>query len=252
MAAYVPILTYHAVLDAARPTPLAVAPERFRAQLAALAGAGYETVPLSRLAELWRTGKRDGLPERAVVITFDDGYRSVIETVAPILREHGFTATLFLLGGREGLRWRPPWPLLTWDEAGQLAAAGHELGAHTLTHPVLPHLPPDEAEREMAEAQQVIARETGREARTLAYPFGARSVAVEALARRHFDAACGTRLGLAGPNSNLYDLERVDAYYLNPAGLAGRLETAPARAYLGARRALRWARRIVRPDWAAT
>jgi hypothetical protein len=39
---------------------------------------------------------------------------------------------------------------------------------------------------------------------------------VEAAARRHFQAACGTGLGLAGPHSNLFDLERVEAYYLRP------------------------------------
>ena len=247
MASLVPILTYHAVLEAARPTPLAVSPGQFHAQMAALAGAGCQSVPLARLAECLRAGRLDWLPERAVVITFDDGYRSVFRNAAPILREHGFTATLFLLGGEP--RRELPWPRLTWEQAAQLAEAGHDLGAHTLTHPALPHLPPAEAEREMVEAQAVIARETGRAARALAYPYGARSAAVEALARRHFDAACGTALGLAGPRSNPFDLERVDAYYLKPAGLAGRLGTAQARAYLAARRIMRWARRLARQDW---
>jgi peptidoglycan/xylan/chitin deacetylase (PgdA/CDA1 family) len=139
--------------------------------------------------------------------------------------------------------------VLDWDQAGLLAEAGHELGAHTLTHPALHRLPTAEAEHEMAEARRVIAKRTGRDPRVLAYPFGARSAPVEALARRHFEAACGTALGLAGPHSNLFNLERVDAFYLSPPSLAGRLETPTARAYLGLRRAGRWARRLARPDW---
>ncbi len=246
----VPILTYHAVLEAERSTPLAVSPAQFRAHMQALAGAGYRSVPLAQLAANLREGRLAALPERAVVITFDDGYRSVL-AAAPILREFGFSATFFLLCGAEHLgRWQPPWPLLTWEEAGALAEAGHELGAHTLTHPALPLLAPAAAEHELAEAQRVIASRTGQQARALAYPFGARSAAVEALARRYYDAACGTTLNLVGPRSNLFDLERVDAYYLNPPALAGQLESPSARMYLAARRAGRWARRLARPDWA--
>jgi peptidoglycan/xylan/chitin deacetylase (PgdA/CDA1 family) len=253
MARHVPILTYHAVTEAARPTPLAVAPRTFAEQMRALAEAGYRAVPLCRLAD----GHWAELPERAVVITFDDGYRSVLEEAAPILRNYGFTATLFLVAGLvdgkagQGDGWQPPWPLLGWAEVEALARDGFELGAHTLSHPVLPHLPLAEAEREMVESQRQIGERTGQEVRVLAYPYGARSAGVEGLARQHFEAACGTRLSLAGPRSNPFDLERVDAYYLTPAGLAGKLETARARAYLMVRRVLRRARRLVRQDWDA-
>ena len=252
MQARVPILTYHAVNEAAG-SPLAVAPQDFAAQMQALARAGYRAVPLSALVDSLRGGQPNSLPGRAVVITFDDGYRSVLEAAAPVLRELGFAATLFLvagMGGKMNGGWRPAWPMLSWDEAASLAEAGFELGAHTLTHPVLPHLPPAEAEREMLESKQEIAKRTGQTTRLLAYPYGARSWAVEALARRHFDGACGARLALAGPGSNLFDLERVDAFYLRPARVAARLDEPRARAYLAVRRAMRWARRLVRSDWA--
>ena len=257
MAARVPILTYHAVTDVARSTPLAISPGRFAAQMAALAQEGYRAAPLSQLIGPLREGRPERLPQRTVAITFDDGYRSVLETAAPILRAHGFTATLFLVtgacGAASGRRpappWQPPWPMLNWDEIGTLAAGGFELGAHTQTHPALPHLSPAEAEREMVESKIEIARQTGQEVRAFAYPYGACSVGVVALARRHFDLACGARLGLAGPRSDLFDLERVDAHYLTPDRLAGRLETSPARTYLAVRRVLRRARRLVRPDW---
>ena len=85
--------------------------------------------------------------------------------------------------------------------------------------------------------------------RALAYPYGARSAQVEAMARQHYEAACGTTLGLAGPHSDLFNLERVDAFYLNPAQVAGRLEAPTTRAYLALRRAGRWVWRLARPDW---
>jgi peptidoglycan/xylan/chitin deacetylase (PgdA/CDA1 family) len=260
-----PILTYHAVVDTARPSAIAVSPAQFAAQMRALAEAGYVAVPLSRTVEWLREPERQPLPERTIAITFDDGYRSVLETAAPILREHGFTATAFLVTGcgisanaptanaptanAPTASWQPPWPLLTWAEVEALGEAGFEFGAHTVTHPVLTHLPPGEAEREMSDAQQEIVRRTGQAAHLLAYPYGARSPAVEAIAKRYFDAACGTTLGLASPRSNLFNLERVDAYYLSPASLAARLESVPARGNLALRRGLRWVRRLVRQDW---
>jgi peptidoglycan/xylan/chitin deacetylase (PgdA/CDA1 family) len=186
-----------------------------------------------------------------VAITFDDGYRNVLESAAPILRDHGFTATVYVVTGREADGpWRPEWPLLTWAEVESLTLAGYELGAHTVTHPPLAHISPREAEREMVQSQQEILRRTGQPARSLAYPYGDRSPALEAIARRHFETACGTMLGLAGAASNRFNLERVDAYYLNPPSLAARLATAPAQGYLITRRAMRWARRLARPDWA--
>jgi peptidoglycan/xylan/chitin deacetylase (PgdA/CDA1 family) len=245
-----PILTYHAVAGATRTSPLAVPPRRFAAHMAALAEAGYQAVPMARVAEALGSPTAARLPARAVAITFDDGYRSVLEEALPILRAHGFSATVYLIAGTElPLSWRPEWPLLTWAEAERLAAAGFELGAHTVSHPPLTRVPLGVAERELVESQATIQQRTGQPARSLAYPYGARSAAVEALARRHFDAACGTMLGLAGSASNRYNLERVDAHYLNPARITASLPALPVRGYLLARRALRWARRLARPDW---
>lgn len=247
-----PIVTYHAIGEEASPvwTPLAT----FEAQLDAFARRGYRGLTLSTALDA--LGGRAPLPERSVVFTFDDGYESVHRLAWPRLRAHGFVATVFLIGdycGRDN-RWpgQPPdlpvAPLLTWEQARDLTGDGWEVGAHTRTHPALPALPLDGAEREIVGAQREIALRLDRPARAFAYPYGATTPAVTGVARRHFAGAVGTDLGLACTGDDPYRLPRIDAHYLHPR-LIPFLRAPSFARYLRLRQALRATRRRFRPDW---
>ncbi len=248
----VPVLTYHAVGEGPRPlfTPARV----FESHLAAFAKAGLRTVPLSALVDSLVSGT--AAPERSVVLTFDDGYRSFAEEAWPRLQAHGFGAAVFLVSdhcGGDNL-WptqKPGVPrsaLLDWDQAGRLASEGVELGAHGRTHAPLPLLSEAEAEAEVAGSRADIESRTGQHVRLFAYPYGAWSPRTEAIVRRHFDGAVSVRLGLAGPSSGLFQIPRVDAHYVSPASIAW-LRRDVFRAYLSARQVLRDARRRFSSDW---
>lgn len=250
-----PIVTYHALGDAASPvwTPLAT----FEAQLDAFARCGYRGLTLSGALDALRGG--GPLPERSVVFTFDDGYESVHRLAWPRLRARGFVATVFLIDdycGRDN-RWPgqpsdlPVAPLLTWNQARDLAGDGWELGAHTRTHPALTALPLAEAEREIVGAQRAIAARLGRAAHVFAYPYGATNPAVTGVVRRHFAGAVGTALGLVHAGDDPYRLPRVDAHYLHPR-FVPYLHTLWFARYLRLRQALRATRRRFRPDWRPT
>lgn len=209
-----PILTFHAIDDMR--SVLSFSPTLFGEAIVRLHENGYRSITLEELVECLN---RRALPERAISITFDDGYQSVYETALPILRKHNMTATVFLMIGDghvqtdrlPALKGRP---MLSWNEIREMRQTGIEFGAHTLTHPRLPHLSPEKIAQEMRESKDVIEQHIGSKVNSFAYPFGAHDTTCRALAAEHFSCACTDRLGLVHSKSDPYALERVDTYYL--------------------------------------
>lgn len=233
------VLTYHSLDDSG--SVISVAPGVFRHQIESLRGWGYEGITLGRLLDAW-AGKAE-LPARPVVLTFDDAFANFAEHAASVLLGHGFRATLFAVAGYCGAHndWptQPPGvprlPLLSWDSLRDLAAEGFEIGAHTLTHPRLPDLPPAEAERELAAGRFALEDRLGREASTLAYPYGSVDGPTRAAVAAHYRAACGVRLGTARPSSDRFELPRVDMYYLRDPRLFRLFPSWTGSLYLGLR-----------------
>jgi peptidoglycan/xylan/chitin deacetylase (PgdA/CDA1 family) len=189
------ILCYHGVARTSideDPGSLCVAPERFRGQIELLRAAGYQFVTVAELAR--RAGGSEP-PPGLVALSFDDGMDNNHHVLLPILREHGIPATVYVTTGLIG---RPnPWMapesgarMMTVDELRDLARAGVELGAHTVTHPDLSTLAEHDCLREMVESREAIERLVGVEVSTFAYPFFKLSPAAIAAARRAgFEAA---------------------------------------------------------------
>lgn len=191
--------------------------------MAALASCGYQTVSLAALLD-WLLHSQP-LPEKAVLITFDDGYESVYQEAWPHLRARGFGFTVFLITdycGRDN-QWAgqpasvPVQALMSWQQVADLAAEGCEFGAHTRSHPPLPRLQAAQIEQELLGSKQQIEAQIGQKVRFFAAPYGATNVQVNHLIKRHFEGAVGTRLGVVRPKSNPYTLARIDAYYLTPS-----------------------------------
>ena len=97
--AQVPVLMYHHISEEGNDST-ELSPEAFEAQIAALAEAGYTAVFPEDLAAYVREGKE--LPEKPIVITFDDGYLSNYEYAYPILKKYGMVATIFVIGSTVG------------------------------------------------------------------------------------------------------------------------------------------------------
>lgn len=118
------ILAYHDISPST--DPYAVSPASFATQLAMLAAAGYRTISTAQLLG-WMGGAR--LPARAVLLTFDDGVDGLYRYADPILAEHGFTASTYLITG--AMRDQPGYHL-SWDEARALGSSGRwTLEAHS-------------------------------------------------------------------------------------------------------------------------
>jgi peptidoglycan/xylan/chitin deacetylase (PgdA/CDA1 family) len=246
------LLAYHAV--GTWSPALAIPEPALRAQLSLLRRRGY--IGLTA-AEAERRRRAGTLPARAVVVTFDDGFRSVLRA-KPILDEVGFPATVFavtsFVESDEALRWpglEQSEKSLGWSELELLREAGWEVGSHTATHPLLPDLDDAELDRELVDSRATIEKRLGS-CETLAYPYGrADARTARAAARAGYLAAF--TLGrahrpdepLRRPRLGLRDVDR---------GARLRLRLSPGAAFARRSRAATAAsdlRRAVlpRPEW---
>ena len=92
--------------------------------------------------------------------------------------------------------------------------SGIDFGAHTLTHPDLTHLPLDRVKAEVCDGKAIIEDALSAPVPSFAYPYGRYNDQVRDMVREHFSCACSDELGLVRQGSDLYALQRVDAFYL--------------------------------------
>jgi peptidoglycan/xylan/chitin deacetylase (PgdA/CDA1 family) len=198
MTPRVPILLYHQLLASApsdrEPADRwGVSAHRFRGDMTRLERAGWRCIRATEAATLNLSGRR---APRTFALTFDDAYRDFATRARPVLRELGFTATVFVVTGRIG--GTADWPggcrepLLDADELRELAGEGFDLGGHSHSHPRLPECSPAELSRELEGSREVLSELSGREVDSIAWPYGAHDGAVRLAAE-----AAGYRLGFA-------------------------------------------------------
>ena len=240
------ILAYHS-LDTSG-SVVSVSPDLFALQMAAIAELGFRGVALREAVS--DHGTTGSWPDKTVVITFDDGFASLHEHARAILKQHEFTATVFLVADYVGLsnNWEAPpeglgkRPLLTWEQIEELQGAGWEMGAHTRTHPDLRGLSDAALEAEITGSRGALEQRLNCSVETFAYPYGLLDDRCERIALREYKAACTTRFQRAG-SEPLSRLARVDAYYMGDPNRVRRLLLGQLDGYLTLRR---WGRRLRR------
>jgi peptidoglycan/xylan/chitin deacetylase (PgdA/CDA1 family) len=215
------ILTYHSVDPSG--SRISIEPGVFRRQVEWLASDRVQVVSVDQLLSV---------PDdtHTAALTFDDGFANFATEAAPLLREHGLPATLFVVSGHVGRdnRWRgrgdagvPVLPLLDWDALGRLREAGVILGAHTRTHPRLTRLDGPMLEAELADAADEMERRLGEPPEGLAYPYGSVDDRVARATAARYRWACTTELRPLSEAESRHRLPRLDARYLHdPARLA--------------------------------
>jgi peptidoglycan/xylan/chitin deacetylase (PgdA/CDA1 family) len=188
------ILCYHGISER---WSAAVAPDQVRAQLAHLVAHGYRGLTFGELVQTQGP--------KLLSVTFDDGYRSVIERAFPLLQELGIAATVFVptqfvdvapaaWPGTDvwlGTEYEDELAVMSWEELGRLARAGWEIGSHTCSHARLTELDDATLGHELRASREAIEAELQCTCSSLAYPFGAWDERVaRAAAEAGYDAAC--------------------------------------------------------------
>lgn len=175
------ILQYHHISEHT-PAATSTSPQRFRAHLEAIAASGFRVLDLDTVTQLIRSAAP--LPDRAVLITFDDSYTSIYETALPLLKKRQWPFVVFANTepvdlGLDGF--------LSWEQLRKLAANGAAIANHSVSHPHMvrhePGQPPDgwrqQVRAEILNAEARIREEVGQSHRVLAYPFGEFSAELE-------------------------------------------------------------------------
>jgi peptidoglycan/xylan/chitin deacetylase (PgdA/CDA1 family) len=220
------VLMYHKVNDQ-WPNPITVPTAIFAEQMSLLRELAYTPISLDLVRDHYLLGAP--LPERAVLITFDDGYLDNLENAFPILLEHGYPAVIFAPVGyldpdsrplpheeslfRSGIRN----PTLSWGRLAELEAGGIRIESHGIGHRQLTELAPDEALREIAISKLRLEDALGREVEAYAYVKGSRAdyrVEHASLVRQ-----AGYKLGfsaVSGANDSSTDRFQLFRYNVEP------------------------------------
>jgi peptidoglycan/xylan/chitin deacetylase (PgdA/CDA1 family)/glycosyltransferase involved in cell wall biosynthesis len=213
----VPILMYHRI---AAGGPIAterfcVEPGLFASQMAILHRSGYHTIALrdwfSALA------RHESLPGKPVILTFDDGYRDFLTAALPVLRTHGFSATVFLVAERIGrtadwdARYGEPAPLLSWEELRMLQEAGIEFGCHSALHRPMTGMRLPEMAQDTMRARAILEEGFATSIKNFAYPYGAVNEFVfRVIKDMNFQCAATCEPGISRLGDNPLRLPRIE------------------------------------------
>ncbi len=169
----VPILCYHKFGSddtSSMTTPSHV----FEQQMKYLKDNGYRVISARQLVDFLEYRRQ--IPKKSVLITVDDGYKSVYEVAWPILKKYDFTATLFVYTDYVGLSKKA----ITWDELGELKDNGFTIGSHSVAHSDLTKKNQDETqeefqnrlEKEIFLSKEIIDTKLGQDTLFFSFPYG--------------------------------------------------------------------------------
>lgn len=200
---------------------LTTTPDDFTRHLDVLEEWGATVLPLDEAYRLLAAGR---LPERAVALTFDDGYASVVEQAWPELRRRGLPATLFAVSDYVRYGGRFPWDhrhesgsdltrLATAAELCDAAAEGLDIGSHTATHRWLPGLRPREVADELVRSRGALEDLLGRPVTSFAYPMGGWDERIrDQVEAAGYEIAITTERGRNTPGQDPVTLRRAFAF----------------------------------------
>lgn len=167
----IPVLCYHHLAPEGGPIGgYNLHPNLLEEQFKFLKATGYKTVRLDQFYAYINGKKTSDFPDKPILLTFDDGSKTHLEVLVPLLKKYGFTASIFIYPSiiSSGKKY-----YMTWEELKRALDSGVlDLGSHTLYHPKLPMMSRVLIRKQLAESKQILESKTGRKVVDLAYPFG--------------------------------------------------------------------------------
>jgi peptidoglycan/xylan/chitin deacetylase (PgdA/CDA1 family) len=202
----VPVLMYHVIASApssAQLPELYVDPKTFDKQMDWLKGQGYQGVSLNQVYDAWFKGAQ--LPEKPVVVSFDDGYRSQYVYARPELRKLGWPGVLSAISGRIG----QPGAELSDAMVRNLIDNGWELDSHTINHVDVSQTSGAQLQDEVAGSRKMLQQRFHQPVNFFCYPSGRYDdQAIQAVRQAGYLGATTTDEGLAFKNE-MFTLKRV-------------------------------------------
>ncbi len=181
VAYQVPILVYHNVAPAPAKKESAmtkhyrITPENFEAQMQYLKENDYTPITLNALASHYLQGT--SIPAKAIVLTFDDGWKSQYTYAYPILKKFGYTASFYIITSYPTGKY-PAY--MGWDQIRDLDKNGMEIGSHTVHHVNLARIPVAQVAPELTDSKATLEKELGHAITTFVYPEYGQNAMVQA------------------------------------------------------------------------
>jgi peptidoglycan/xylan/chitin deacetylase (PgdA/CDA1 family)/glycosyltransferase involved in cell wall biosynthesis len=212
----IPVLAYHKVVESSSEAGkhgIYVTRENFDWQIGYLKKKGFVTLTFRDYANLTEEQKKYG---KYIFLTFDDGYEDNYRVAFPILKKYGFKATIFLVAGKDTNEWdrakssEPEVRLLSGEEIQEMKKYGIEFGPHSLTHPDLTKIEPEQAKREIIESKKKIEEIIGDEVITFAYPYGKLNQELKETVREAgYEFGIATDSGSAALGEDWFEIRRI-------------------------------------------
>ena len=215
----VPILTYHYfgyadTIEWKHSPLLFVTPDNFEKQMRYLKEKNYQVISLDALVEGLKGGRR--FPHNTVVITIDDGHKSIFIYAYPILKKYSFPATVFLVSGYMGVEKN----YLNWDQVKEMSENNVSFGGHTRNHVYLTSIKmkKDILWDEIAGCKKVIEDHLGIPVDYFCYPSGGFNEEIEVFVKKAgYKGACATNRSFDILNKrNFYELDRISIRNSDP------------------------------------
>lgn len=200
----IPVLLYHVVKPNPDPTnPWQFSLEEFEKHMAYLKENGYRTLTLKQYFNILN-GKAT-MPEKPILLTFDDNSNDFYPYVYPILQKYGMKATQFTVSDWVNGSWN-----MTSSEILTVMENGVDIQNHTVTHPFLANLSKEEQYKEIYTATSVLKELTGKTTTAFAYPYGSyNSDTISLLSELGFEGAFKVGGGVSTDKNNRYELPRI-------------------------------------------
>ena len=206
---HIPILMYHSVAEVSergkkiRGTNPAycLSVKQFREQMECLSQNGYKTLHLDELLDI-----KARVPQKSLVITFDDGWADNYTNVLPILKEYGLRATIFVISGFVGKV-----KYLDWHQLREMSEAGLSIQSHTVSHKPLTGLKDDQLMHELTASKKTIEDHLGKRVNFLSLPHGVFNDKVLKIAQKAgYQAVCTSEPGFSNEYKHLPVMKRIN------------------------------------------
>jgi peptidoglycan/xylan/chitin deacetylase (PgdA/CDA1 family) len=184
---------------------LSVSPSRFESHLKYLKENGYQAITLDELLDFLTTGKP--LPEKPVVLTFDDGYVDNYASAFPLLQKYGMVGHFFIITDFVNEK-RAEY--MTWPQIEEMSAAGQRFGSHSRNHPDLKGKSADYLVWQALGGMEAIQEHLGYHPRWISYPAGSYDARTKAVYKSaHYWGGLSTEQGMTHTTDRIFDLQRV-------------------------------------------
>lgn len=214
------ILMYHMVSEpkTAAEVKYACPPRQFEKHIQMLLSTGFTPISINAVEKYY--SHNIPLPDKAFLVTLDDGFEDNYLNAFPIFQRYNIPAVIYLATGLLGKtnQWMsaPTFSerkMLSWPQIKEMAMHGISFGSHTISHPRLTELDDDSVNKELTQSKQSIEDQLGLECSHFAYPYGLLTEKTRELVQQAgFTTACSTRSGFNNTERDLLMLHRIEVY----------------------------------------